>query len=779
MRKIIIISFLGLALMIALSQGSAASSLFDIEFPISELEGCADQSACKAYCDDLAHKDVCLAFAEKHGLVDEATAEKSERLPPVGPGGCRGEEQCRSYCDDSAHLDECLKFAEEHNLIGAEEIERARKFAGETGPGGCKGANQCRAYCEESAHQEECLEFGNRKGLISPQQLEAARSILKGGGPGGCKSPDECRAYCQEPAHTEECVDSAVQLGFMTKDDAARIKKAGLAGGPGGCRGANQCRAYCEDADHQSECIDFGEKNGFMSREEAERARKFAGKPGPGGCRGEECRNFCERSENGDVCLEFAEREGLMPKQELERAKKFLKVSQEGGPGGCRGVQCRDFCSDPAHQNECFEFAKKQGFIRPEEEKQFDAGRKIQEVMRNQGGPGGCKSDDECRAYCADPSRVEECIAFGATHGGLPEGEVRNMLKQFQERRFELRGEFQPPEDFRRFEEEGQRRFEEFRQLEEHFRGGSAFGTSGMMPFQGMSSEGQLGFVSHEGRESQFVGPGGCASPAECIKYCADHKNECFSFGPPGAPDARPPEGGIPPAAGEARFERPGREGERFEPPHLRSDLMFEFKSESLPEGFQNLPPEKREEFFRQNMEKFRSSPGQFPGKPSVRQGAPQGESSQENTTGEQHIFPGRGIESFPARPGEFQNRTPEIFRNTPFENKGPIPGTPGIFGPSQRPLDGFRPSEGIAPQPPEGFHPPEGSFTRPPEGFISPPAGSFVPPPSSSFQPPPPSDSYPPQLFSPPPPSFEPPPPQPSGNGPAQRFFANIIDLL
>lgn len=458
------------------------------------------------------------------------------QFPIAELGNCASEEACAAYCDDSAHLDECVSFAEEHNLLNEEEIERAKEFQGQTGPGGCRGANECRVFCDDPSHQEECVEFAHRKGLISDRDAEVSRRVAREGGPGGCRGQRECRTYCDDPSHIDECLSFAEKNGFISGEEAARIKKAGLVSGPGGCRGET-CRDYCEDPAHQNECIDFAVANGFMTAEEAALAKKFAGKTGPGGCRGEECRTYCENPQNAEACFEFAAAEGLIPPQELERARKFLRISQEGGPGGCRGEACRDYCEDPAHQDECFDFAKKQGLIRPEDERNFEIGKKLNEKLREAGGPGGCKTDNECRIYCGELSHAEECVAFAAAHGGVSKEEAERMLKEFTERRFEGRGEFRPPEDFRRFEEEAKKRFEEFRQLEEQFRK-----DEGEFPGPG-SFQQPRGF----GPSGGFSGPGGCQDPAECIKYCAEHKEECFSFGPAGQPSFRPPEGGIPP----------------------------------------------------------------------------------------------------------------------------------------------------------------------------------------------------------------------------------------
>lgn len=510
-------------------------SVFDITYPIAELGNCQDQASCKAYCDDLSNAEVCVLFAEKNGLEVNVEADQAKLLSAGGPGNCQSESECRAYCEDINHFDECISFAESKGFMAPAEAARAREQFNQTGPGGCRGANECRTYCEDDSHTEECLEFGHRQGLISDKDLEVARSVVKNGGPGGCRSPEECKAYCQDPSHVTECVDSAVQLGFLDEKEATRIKKFAVLEGPGGCVG-EQCKTYCENPEHQTECIEFAESNGLMSPEEAELAKKFARKTGPGGCKGEECRIYCENPDHTEECIAFAEQEGLIPPEELQRAKKFLRATEQGGPGGCMGSECRSYCEDPAHQEECFQFAKGQGFLGPEEERQFEAGIKIKQKLEEAGGPGGCKSEDECRIYCSDPNRVEECVAFGAVHGGLSEEEVRQMLRDFTERKQYFSGPqgpqgFQPPEDFRQFEGQVMYKFEQFKILEQGFRGieGGGFGQ-----FQPTGAP-------------NFTGPGGCTSPSECIKYCTEHKEECFSFGPPGQPGAVPPEGGVPP----------------------------------------------------------------------------------------------------------------------------------------------------------------------------------------------------------------------------------------
>src|SRR3989338_7001896 len=477
---------------------------------------------------------ICLSVAQ----------EPTDIVFPVSElGNCANKDACKAYCDNPDNEESCVSFAEKHNLIPKEDIEKAKKMIGKTGPGGCRGEVACRAYCENPDHQDDCLEFAERAGFFIEDVKVAAREVLKQGGPGGCRGEKDCRAYCDDPANIEQCLEFGKKHGLVSEKDANRARLVAQ-GGPGGCRNEKECRDYCEKPENQEACLAFAEEHNLIPKEELERAKKMMGKVGPGGCRGPECRDYCEKPENQEACLAFAEQEGLMPKEEIERAKNFIKLAQEPGPGGCKGSECRTYCEYPVHQEECFAFAKEHNLVSENEQERYKRGMELKKKMDESGGPGGCKSEEECRAYCGDPRNVEECIAFGSAHANISQEEAMRMMREFNR---ELSGrEFRPEKEFEQMEGEQFRKFEEFRQLEREFRGKSE--VFGAPPSVGIKEEGV--------KKAQFIGPGGCASPDECIKYCKEHREECFSFGAPGQPQARPGEGGIP----------PGEPGERKEP---------------------------------------------------------------------------------------------------------------------------------------------------------------------------------------------------------------------
>ena len=135
----ILVSYLALLGFFVFGLVTQAVSENDVVFPIPELNDCVDKDECNAYCDELANKDVCLAFAKKHNLISEEELEKAERLPGTGPGGCTSETECRDFCSQPENAEECLNFAQKHRLIDNQEIKAVREIIKEGGPGGCPG----------------------------------------------------------------------------------------------------------------------------------------------------------------------------------------------------------------------------------------------------------------------------------------------------------------------------------------------------------------------------------------------------------------------------------------------------------------------------------------------------------------------------------------------------------------------------------------------------------------------------------------------------------------
>lgn len=202
--------------------------------------GCRDEKTCVAYCENSAHIQECVLFVEKYDLLPEDELAELKKITSalragaIFPGDCTGKENCLAYCENPAHIDECLDFAEKAGFISDEELAEARMVApflkrGET-PGGCKSKAECEAYCGYPDHIDECISFAEKLGLMSAREAEL---IKKAGGksPGDCArgstNPEEaqtkCAAFCNKEENRQTCFAFAVEMGLMTAEEATQI----------------------------------------------------------------------------------------------------------------------------------------------------------------------------------------------------------------------------------------------------------------------------------------------------------------------------------------------------------------------------------------------------------------------------------------------------------------------------------------------------------------------------------------------------------------------------
>ena len=115
------------------------------------------------------------------------------------------------------------------------------------------------------------------------------------------------------------------------------------------------------------------------------------------------------------------DRDNFMTAEEAAEVRSYLESAPEGevqeaGPGGCNSEEsCQAYCKDPAHVDECVSYGLSHGFITPEEAENIQehvrAGRTFEEDFT---GPGGCKGKEECRTYCDNDTHFDECISFAA-----------------------------------------------------------------------------------------------------------------------------------------------------------------------------------------------------------------------------------------------------------------------------------------------------------------------------------------------------------------------------
>lgn len=333
---------------------------------------------------------------------------------------------------------------------------------------------------------------------------------------GDCGDKSECFAYCELPENSGQCLDFAKKYQLLSGEEirvAERVQN--INGGPGGCDSHASCERYCDDTAHIDECIVFAEENGLMQGRELEEAKKVrdvirGGGKLPGGCNNKTaCRNYCELPDHMEECLRFAEASGFLSAEELEQAKRFIPLMKEGlTPGGCKSKEeCEAYCDADEHFEECISFAEKSGMIPEEERKNIEAFKKA-----GGRGPGGCRGR-QCQAFCSEPANRETCFEWAKENGLISEEDMSRMQEGMMERGTEGRG--------------GQ----------------------------------------------EMTGPGGCRGPQECTEYCKEHMDECRNFTPSGREGGERQEEGFE-RRGAPPMGRPGEEG------GFRGAGEFEFRKE-------------------------------------------------------------------------------------------------------------------------------------------------------------------------------------------------------
>jgi len=189
----------------------------------------------------------------------------------------------------------------------------------------------------------------------------------------------------------------------------------------GNCTDQNNCKTYCNVVANMPACLDYAKAHNLMKSDDVERARKMANLAktgGPGGCKNQnECETYCENTDHLNECVAFAEKENLVPREALQEMQRINKVLRGGGqlPGGCKSKnECEAFCSNSANMEQCVAFAEKSGMLSG---KELEDAKRVMPFIAKGETPGACKTKADCEKYCADSSHAMECVAFAEKAG--------------------------------------------------------------------------------------------------------------------------------------------------------------------------------------------------------------------------------------------------------------------------------------------------------------------------------------------------------------------------
>lgn len=247
---------------------------------------------------------------------------------------------------------------------------------------------------------------------------------------GNCQNESACKQYCSIEANYLACANFGEKNNLISKEEAARAREFSdvLKGeGPGGCKDQKTCEAYCNDISRINECVAFAEKHNFVKGEQLNEAKKVAkalkeGAILPGGCKDKaSCDNYCKNPQNVDECLVFAKKAGFITPEEAAEAEKVLPLIKSGEtPGQCKTKsECQVYCDNKDHAVECIDFAEKAGFVSKEEA----------DMVRKTGGkgPGGCKSKESCEVLCNKKENQKECFEFAKKYNLIPADKLKEI----------------------------------------------------------------------------------------------------------------------------------------------------------------------------------------------------------------------------------------------------------------------------------------------------------------------------------------------------------------
>jgi len=349
----------------AQSDEASSGALSKLVYPIAELGSCKNQADCKIYCDDSANTAACVSYAEEKNLLSQEDLRLAKKFVATGgrgPGSCNGKGECQAYCEDKAHIDECVSYAENNGLMSEPDLQKAKKVQAAIRNGvkfpSCQNKKECDAYCDDTNHMEECMAFAKEAGLLTEKELENTQKVLtavkKGVKLPPCKGKEACDSYCSQESNADECTSFAVTAGIVTSEEAKLIKETG-GKGPGGCKNKKECDSYCGVSDNKESCMAFAKEHNVPQPEKPQKPEQNEtgqGKgdpaggpsqgdgynPGSGKNKGEQNQNT-NTNPNPTKCVEDCESVG---KNCVTQAKEKSNACLDKGTY-CRTTTCETF----------------------------------------------------------------------------------------------------------------------------------------------------------------------------------------------------------------------------------------------------------------------------------------------------------------------------------------------------------------------------------------------------------------------------------------------------
>lgn len=381
--------------------------------------------------------------------ASQPISAQTPNYPITELGNCRNERECQLYCDIPANSPACWsynKYVINKNILGEETVNISYPI---NELGNCNSAGECFIFCNQPQNQTTCFDFAKAKGLIKEKPkleniIELAKKEL------GCTNDLECMVFCQQPDNMDSCHNFAQKHGLVKEPSDEEDKRPSRsviqkAKKELDCDGETNCMNFCNIPENRKKCFEFAKENSLISEEELKMQVEFDKKEkelledskSELGCDSPEtCMPICEKPENRVKCETLARKHGMVPPippqqgsppQRLQNNNQNQSNSngplqgspqQLPGPGGCATeTECKAYCAK--NPNDCKGFAqsKNQNFQPPSASGNLNPNNPPnipgnKPPLQNSGignnnskegdylGPGGCKTEKECKAYC-------------------------------------------------------------------------------------------------------------------------------------------------------------------------------------------------------------------------------------------------------------------------------------------------------------------------------------------------------------------------------------------
>jgi len=104
-------------------------------------------------------------------------------------------------------------------------------------------------------------------------------------------------------------------------------------------------------------------------------------------------------------------------------------------------AECREVCAGEENKDECKDYIQEhiisETAVQVRSVTDYVAPGRVDTVLERSTGPGGCGSVEECRSYCSDSTHDNECSDFLREHDFLSRAEIKDRQKLLQQAREE------------------------------------------------------------------------------------------------------------------------------------------------------------------------------------------------------------------------------------------------------------------------------------------------------------------------------------------------------